>query len=393
MKTYPIEIYNTKTRTTFVFCLICLVIAISNLLVSTQKYTDNLNVYVLKQLMLILFIAYLFIMYKSDIDVRKMMILFCLVFVVSSLNMFGSNGFKSTLIMNSLMYSATALVIFIFPKITRRDFLIMLSVFLIAISVIVTIPSLLSLNDASLYTFYEGRLRFLGVMDNENTFGKTSLLATILSVRLWTHWKGSFKKSFLLFMIFSSVYLIYLSNSRTSLFTLMILLGAYVLFKTYEKVPRKIFISLVSFLSCIPILLVLYFLNNNTFNIDLNELTTGRVSIWQEMIWGMDWNGYIVGMGEGIGRSSHNGYLEIFRYFGILGVLLWFPLLIYLFVKKWNHSKRNNDLLGFAIIFSLMFYYLTEGALVSLASLFAIYFWLELLWKNNGVAEREHTVH
>lgn len=380
-----------ETKASSLFRVLVFIVSICNLMVATQKYTDDLNVYLFKQVMLVMFIVYFLWTKKLKIDIRKMAVYFCLAFVISSLNMFNSIDFENAL-MNSLMYSAVALAIFIFPEITHKQFVAALSVFLIAISLVVTIPSLLSLNDWSLYTFYKGRSRFIGVMDNENTFGKMSLLATVLSVRLWSHWNGIFKKFFLVFMVLSSVYLIYLADSRTSMFTLIILLGVCLLFIVYKHTPIKLFISLVVFVLCIPITLALFVFNSTAIDIDLNELTTGRVSIWQEMVWDMDWKGYIVGMGEGVGRSSHNGYLETFRYFGILGVLFWFPILGYLIIRKWKCSKRNNDYLGFLIVFSFLAYYLTEGALMSLANLFAIYFWIELMYKGFNNNQSEQTV-
>jgi hypothetical protein len=326
---------------------------------------------------------------KEKTNYKKAVLFSTMLLTVCSLNLFTvSFYFQQSLgeaISNIVMYSTVGiLTVFIFPKISFYRFKSILTLFLIITFGVVTIPSLINVGDPSLYTFLEGRFRYLSVYNNSNELSRFALLGVLLSLRLWTLFRSRLSKVFLLFMLISNTYIIYLADSRASLLvaTLAILLSiAIILFK---RIPIQLLIVGLSFLGsiCLIVFFVLFNTMGVNFSFDLYEFTSGRLLIWESML-STDWKGLMFGTGPMIGYGSHNGYLELIKFFGLIGFIVWMVIIAYLLKKKVSASgKSNSDKFGVVVVLLFMLYHLAEGSMVSVGNLASIYFWLEISQRN-----------
>ncbi|WP_342513168.1 O-antigen ligase family protein [Sporosarcina sp. FSL K6-1522] len=358
-----------------------------------NTYTNNTGIYLGKYVMLTVFTLVLFrATSKLGINQNKLVAFFCLILLVCSLSIFNTNYLIDT-VSNILMYCAVGvLAVFLLPKISFLKFKSILVVCLIATFLMVTLPSLVGIGDLSLYSNYDDRLRYFGILNNSNMLGRLALLGVLLPIRLWSFYKGFLKKVFFLFMIFSNTYLIILSDSRASMIALISVATFLIFIYAYRQLPTTVLILLISFLVAVSLIIFMFYANNHTFSfsVDLNELTSGRFAIWSDMF-GVGWLGLVFGMGSMGVQGSHNGYLEIFRYFGVLGLITWLFVIFYLLIRKSRasvNSKSLSNIIGFWIVIALMIYHLAEGSMVSVANLGGIYFWLELSQRNKAEQEQ-----
>src|SRR5699024_1538529 len=146
--------------------------------------------------------------------------------------------------------------------------------------------------------------------------------------------------------------------------------------------PPKLFLSFISFTSMLIILIIFYVLTyyQHLIRLDLNTLTSGRVDIWLNILYADDID-LLIGSSIILGLGSHNGYLEILSYFGIIGLFLWLIILIYLLKRKFNNvtkNKKYSSIVGFSVVILFLIYHTVEGSMVSIANLASIYFWLEI---------------
>lgn len=373
----------------FVWYSVATLLSIFSVLPFYQEYIQNSAVYVAKYGILILFILTLLHVIRYKISGTKLVITLSLLSSVSLFSLFNTYNIAST-ITNILMYLIVGvLALLVFPKVSFEKFKSLITVFIIVTFIFVTVPSLMSIGDSSLYSNFGNRGRYLGVMHNANMLGRLALLGFLLSIRLWGLWKGFFKKSFLLFMIFSNTYLIYLSDSRASFIVLILVIGSLLVIGLYRFLPRYVFFSVMSLVSTVPLIVLLFIFNGNLINLELADVTSGRTEIWSNMFIGLSWYELIFGMGEFRDQGGHNGYLEIVRYFGLIGLMTWIPIILYLVFKKWRSRtvKNPSGMVGFGIILSFLIYHLVEGSLVSVANLASIYFWLELAQRDNQKIE------
>src|SRR5699024_4979993 len=150
-------------------------------------------------------------------------------------------------ISNIVMYTVVAVLsLFIFSKIKFREFKLIITMFLIIVSILVTLPSLINLFDIQYYISFNDRERYKSIFNNPNDLVSFSFLGVLLSLRLLFLSNSHRIKLLLTILIFVNTYLIYLSDSRTSLFSVIVLFFILFLIVVYKNFPTKLFLSFIS---------------------------------------------------------------------------------------------------------------------------------------------------
>ncbi len=80
-----------------------------------------------------------------------------------------------------------------------------------------------------------------------------------------------------------------------------------------------------------------------------------------------------------------NGYIEVIKYLGLIGLLCWILFIYRLLMFKGKYALKSptkSKSLGISFVILFMAYYLFEGGLVSIGNLASIYFWIEVAQKD-----------
>lgn len=179
---------------------------------------------------------------------------------------------------------------------------------------------------------------------------KFNLKYTIIGIVLMLLGFLTYSKSYLLMLIFLVLIVMkLLINNKKVIVSLLMISLILLIFVTgiYQKIP--IIQSILS-----------RFENSN--NID--SLTTGRYEIWKNYISYIKNNNRVFWIGDGIGApyiigATHNMYIEIWYYIGLIGIVYYFfSIKGILFHKKINKSKLINF---FMLVSVLMMYIFLAG--------------------------------
>lgn len=169
-------------------------------------------------------------------------------------------------------------------------------------------------------------------------------------------------KSFLysligLFLIFFSIYVVFLSGSRGTMFSLVVVLGVWLFINVFRgKVKSYLLVLLATFL-------LLYFESDRLIaSVDVDLLSrfdsdatdAGRFDIWHRLLPEyLNGNFFQLVFGRGIGSclrdlgmSGHNIILEQLFQMGILGLVL---LISFLFIV-FKDAIKSKNILGFYIL-------------------------------------------
>lgn len=355
-----------------------------------QSQSGNLVSYMGKYLLLVVFIIVLSRNMTKGIHINllKMALLLLLLFIVDGLSLFNTIHLNESL-QNVIMYTAVGvLAVYLFPNISFKRFYSILTVMVIILFFFVTIPNLLSIGNNILYSDFGNRSRYLGLFTNANELGRFALIGVLIPLRMWKNSHSRLVKLFFTFMIAANTYIIVLSDSRASLLALLFVAIYFISVYVYKLSNFKLILTSVFTIISIVLLAALLLANSLTFaisDIDFKEVTSGRTDIWEELVnvdSGM--SNFLFGVSSMESAGSHNGYLEVFQYFGLIGFIIWMGLLAYIFKGKIKATFTNKrvSVLGLAIVLSLLTYHLVESSLVSIANLASIYFWLEITQRN-----------
>lgn len=380
--------FKVKNKDDIMLITLTFLLSIFSLLSFYESFVGNIYMYTLKYLFIILFIFFLIKrINKNYIKVEVLIFVTSFIIIFSSFSLFNipspTTSHYIEGISNIVMYTVVAILsLFIFSKLKFRKFKLIITVFLIIVTLLVTLPSLINLFDIQYYISFNDRERYKSIFNNPNELGRFSLLGVLLSLRLWFLSNSQRIRLLLTTLIFINTYLIYLSDSRTSLFSVIVLFFILFLIVVYKNYPPKLFLSFISFTSMLIILIIFYVLTyyQHLIRLDLNTLTSGRVDIWLNILYADDID-LLIGSSIILGLGSHNGYLEILSYFGIIGLFLWLIILIYLLKRKFNNvtkNKKYSSIVGFSVVILFLIYHTVEGSMVSIANLASIYFWLEI---------------
>ncbi|PEZ03464.1 hypothetical protein CN326_18270 [Bacillus sp. AFS018417] len=264
---------------------------------------------------------------------------------------------------------------------------------LIAISAFVLVPSLeQSMLSSAYYVSTEGRFRFNGVFNNSNELARFCLLGLLISLRMLSIKKKRIVTMFLWFNIVASSYIIYLTNSRTSLIIAALGVIIYMFIHMFLR-SKKLTLLLLYFIILI-LAIVLVSKAYSVFSVagfqGINELLSGRLDSWKP-VFNQNFTDILFGAGtvrEGLASSVVlvNGYIEIIQYLGLVGLICWILFIGNMLIKKAIiifKSPTKSQIQGLSIIILFMVYYLFEGGLVSIGNIASIYFWIELSQRGN----------
>lgn len=363
------------TLTSFIFCTLGIV-----------SFFDGFyspTIYVFKYFFLIALIALILITsFDHKYSNPTRIVFLFLISFVSFINLFTINQEN---VLSPIVYIISTIflafiVLFVLPKIKEDQFNRILKVFLFTTTILVTLPSILNINNPELYYTVGDRYRFLGFFDNPNELARYSLLVIMLSLRVFNQYKNIIIKILLLSLIIASFYIISATDSRTNLYIGIILGVIYFIMIILKLLPSKLKVLFITLLSCtflVSIYFILYQFNVST--LDLNQLTSDRFFLWSDLF-NVPLFQQLFGQGQPEVRMAiANGYLEIFNTFGFIGLGLWIFLILTLLIKKLGQKRKTlSSVFSISIIISFLIFYLFEGGLVSFGNVVSFYFWMEL---------------
>lgn len=249
---------------------------------------------------------------------------------------------------------------------------------------------------------------YTGIWKNPNLFSMTIVFFIVIMVyRIFQifYKKGVYWKSVVyLGGIIFGVRIIFLTQCRTSVLTLFALSIWSVLFLLESSKKRK-GISWIELLLVVAAVvaggLILMFKGGSLFAkkstaITLDEMTSGRLSIWKVYLMQMNWIGHgDSALINGTPAYAHNVFLKAIHTYGILaGVILLLLLIVILYkaVRYWKNEEKNEK--AFLII-GLFLVYIVSTMVESVDDLplvwqiwTAFYFVMGFLMLRNGKKDR-----
>lgn len=238
---------------------------------------------------------------------------------------------------------------------------------------------------------------FRSFFPHKNTFG-AYLLFTIPIIYIY-YFQNPDKRKLILgcSLTFANSFFILLSYSRASILSLiflLILIYKILIYPRYIKV--LIFSSLLIILS--------FFLFNKEFNYILNRGSSGNLLSNRIHLWTASYkaakNGGITGLGLGVSdqniiingsgsyfleskyiREKGNGILALIEETGIVGISLFFAMILSSFVKLKNNKKLKERDLLYAVILTFIVHSMFEAWLVGTTTyqFFIFYLFIVLL--------------
>jgi O-antigen ligase len=387
---------KVKQKKSFVTNFSLIFLAVVNVIPFYSSLGDSSLFYGMKYAALGLFFLVLLSNQKNDPDAPGLHLgMITILLGVCFLNLINFKPYlvdsTSKYVLNTVInVMVGAFAIYIFPYIKFERFKYFLYASLIVMFFAVTITSMMNMNNPSLFYYTDDRLRYQGVFSNPNVLARFALLGIFISLRLWTLYSHKLSKAFFLVNIIANAYIIYLTNSRTSLLSMMLVLGLLTVIGIRSKLPRLLFVSGVFLISgavfAVAIQKVIQFLSSPT--VDINKLSSGRTSIWNDILSG-SWQQLTFGTGPMEIVGGHNGYLEILKYYGFIGIFLWLMVIATLFIKKakaplsYGESSASRNV-GLVVVLAMLAYYFFEGGLLSTGNLASLFFWIELSQRNTA---------
>ena len=194
---------------------------------------------------------------------------------------------------------------------------------------------------------------FKSIFRNENYLGVLlfcMLFFNILSIK----YSEAIKRLFFIFIMLINLFLILLTGSRAVLIGLMVIIGAWIILKSYHHIFDKLFylviignLLFVGIYVSIKNTFIGDFLNKLSVSIFNKNLFSGRSDIWDsvlQVIIKNPWFGYGVGIrAPDIAETestAHNMYLQVLLEVGVVGLLL-FVLLLYSMWRVLNNRLNH----------------------------------------------------
>lgn len=382
--------HNFKNRVLlFVFEIMILIN-----LISFTKYSSFIpGLYVIKYVLFFIFIISLVVSlgYKIGKFSLKYLMLLCILVIVMTPSL--SNTTNSTLASTVLLVIMSVLIscsaLFIFPKIDKELFMSLVKIMFFTLAFFIIIPNFIVTFNQNYYYVIGYRTRFIGFFNNANELARFLALGCLLGVRILPAINKKITRLFIFCTTMASIYIIYLTNSRAALLLIFSTFAFLFLNYCYRKNGKIMITMLLVLTITIIVIFSLPVLKNLNYNY-INELSSGRINIWQEVLNDRNIFELLFGVGsERIGISSAlvltNGYFEILMYYGVLGLLFWIWLIAHLLHKKRNSSKYILSAIttdSITIVTAFLVYYFFEGGLISVGNIAGIYFWIELSQNN-----------
>lgn len=382
MSSYQLNLTNTETKK---FKWIVILLGIIGITSFYDNLIENPIFYYLKYVSVVLFFFVIWSEKKHKINWSAYRgLAFISILITSSLHLFSvpSDGVITSIFYVILIWFLSFGIIYLFPYLNEKEFLLITTFFLICTYTLAVLPSLITMNNSSYFYLVGDRYRFLGIFNNPNDLSRFSLLVILLSLRLFTVYKSVVIRIIFLLMISSSFIIINLTDARSGLLTgsLAVLLYILITFIFY-RLPTLIKLFLGFALSATLIFIMFYFLNTiNIGSYNFNDISSGRLEIWMNAI---DANIFqqLFGQGQASRIIMASGYIEIIRYFGFVGLFIWLIVILILLVRKILSAISNpssNEYFGIGVILLFLFFYIFEGGMLSFGNIASLYFWIEL---------------
>lgn len=386
--------YENGKANNFRFIFVVIMLSTFTVLPFYNSLIDNSLLYIMKYFVFVLFIlilAHKKIKYSIN-SINFFIILLMIICGLSSLLNIEYSSLNTSILFLIVGIGLAVCTEVFFRNIDQNSFKKMLWTILITLALFVLIPSLVqSLNPTAYYVSTEGRYRFIGVFNNSNELARFMLLGFLISLRILDINKNGWVKLILWLNIILSAYIIFISDSRTSLIIAILGIVVYLFLTMLFKSP-KLTLLLLYFILSISLISISVIIFNLFLNLGLtgiNELLSGRLDSWTSVL-NQGFLNVLFGTGtdrEGLAASVVvvNGYIEVIKYLGLIGLLCWILFIYRLLMFKGKYALKSptkSKSLGISFVILFMAYYLFEGGLVSIGNLASIYFWIEVAQKD-----------
>ena len=214
----------------------------------------------------------------------------------------------------------------------------------------IIIPLLLSFNGFEIYFIKSHKLVLTFGYSHPNILSLTVL--NLISMWIWLNYKTITNKDYIIISIISIItYLC--TNSRTPLFTLIILFGLLFISK-FDKLEKLFDIAKITFPLCAFLTIFSVYLYPNDYTIVnfFNKLFTRRIQLGSEGL--LSYGASVVGqhVKYRTGFTFDNIYSSLYVHYGMIWIVI-ISVLFYMLAKK-----KNNMINIFIILWS--FYGMTE---------------------------------
>lgn len=346
---------------------------------------------ILKFPILIIFQLYLMLKLnkKNEIkyDYKLSMVIICIIIflIISLMINFNTSGMIKTLSLIDLFI----FTYFMYPIIVKNydsdDELI--KIISNTLFIVLFFSFVVNYNDIKITS---GRISLVNNVRHLFGFGEPSIAGFLcyiqftLSFYLIVGRKSSNKSSltFNLIKVILSLYMIYLTDIRSAMISLII----FVLIYIFEFLPKTKFVFLIKILTALGLtIFTLFYLSNESINnINLDYILSGRLRFYQRGIDSLIEN-ESVWFGQGSYRNSDvesygkiqldNSYIDICYQYGIITMILFIILTLIILIRIIKIAKHNNkdnvmhyDVFIKSYFISVVIYSLFEKNLFSLTS-------------------------
>lgn len=232
------------------------------------------------------------------------------------------------------------------------------------------------------------KLTFKGIAANRNSYAEVTMFLIVSSFCVYKK-EGNFF-SFAI-SVGLAIYTTLLTNSATATICI-ILLSCSLLLISFKRIAKHLSVSLFAFVYIAVFVFLILFQNTDswifqwvteTFNKDVTF--TGRTDLWsaamnaisKRPIFGYGYDSDVL-LSYGMGYADpHNSILYILLTEGIIGLLSFGGMIIGLFVKKKDSELRTNYIYAYMLIFFMI--WLIRGLVESGCSYSHFLFWLAII--------------
>jgi len=234
-------------------------------------------------------------------------------------------------------------------------------------------------------------LGFKGLHIQKNTLGVVCVLSILLSVICY----GKISKWRLLGLVTISLVFLFMSESKTNVILLSVVLFVYLaslaVYKYFNNVISYVFILFAAVFAIVGVAPI-YFISNYSEYIE-HDFLTGRGTIWLVLLDNIEdrpYFGFGYGGFWGVGENSavflsdaswldkigegHNGFLDLIVNLGVIGLFLYL-LIIIISVVRFNRTDLGKKSIPILVLYLYLFLHnFTESSLVNVTQMVWVFF-------------------
>ncbi|SFD09998.1 O-antigen ligase family protein [Bacillus sp. UNCCL81] len=333
-------------------------------------------------LCLLLFIGSTFKGDKKFTLPLSLMLFFIYIFIQSAIfsNSRIDSLYKIVILLGTCVYALSLIKRYRFGEIIKISMWGSLIVNLVTLAFIIFEPNLA-------FEGYKDQLVLSGSFPNKNNFATYMIFSVIINLIYLRGNSNIFKKILGLMSLITSAIFLFMSDSVTSVVTLVLIVIIYYINKLLRNKLNIVNVGLFINLSVIFIIKLQSIFEEYFLQYLGRDLTfTGRTYIWDAIIsqtgrglifgygygtfWGYNplleqsiisnYSGYIGGV---IVSGSHNGFLELMLQIGIIGTMIFIGILIYSGMKLRKIKDKNFYQFSSFYYIYILIYFITERSL------------------------------